>query len=247
MWAFIQSLAVKDSPAQISVETVAMNRTVGDSRNIDAIVSGCEGKNDTCVTLGANGSAQEGRKARNTKVQQIVSTHFAKASLEQKGRLLDALILDVAGTEEFDKMRLGLAMVESLQEFSLRMGSSSHGNSHESKLMVLGAHVATIPAEETRLGNEYERRFNFPRHKHGFAREVMRNPTAYQMKTGPFEKTARGLSKTKGPEKMNAIQFWMNNSSPRMLGSGEISKDTSHLALYCSIFNIHSYYISTIV
>jgi hypothetical protein len=239
MLAFLQSLGLKDSPAQISVETVAMNRTVGDSRNIDAIVSGCEGKNDTCVTLGGNGSAQEGITVRNKKVEQIVSTHFAEASPEQKGRLLDALILDVAGREEFDKMRLGLAMVESLQEFILRMGSSSHANSHESKLMVLGAHAATIPAEETRLGNEYERRFNFRRKKHEFAREVMRNPTAYQMKTGPFEKTARGLSKTKGPEKMNAIQFWMNNSSPRMLGSGEISKDTNHLALHYSIFNIH--------
>jgi len=133
MLAFLQSLGLKDSLAQISVETVAMNRTVGDSRNIDAIVSGCEGKNDTCVTLGGNGSAQEGKTARNRKVQQIVSKHFAEASPEQKGRLLDALILDVAGREEFDKMRLGLAMVDSLQEFSLRMGSSSHANSHESK------------------------------------------------------------------------------------------------------------------
>lgn len=42
-----------------------------------------------------------------------------------KGPLLDFLILDVAGTKEFDKMRLGLAMVDSLQEFESRMRSSS--------------------------------------------------------------------------------------------------------------------------
>ena len=87
---------MKDSPAQISVEKVAMNRTVGDSRKIDAIVSGCEGKNDTCVTLGANGSAQEGRNALNTQRSSRSSRNISRKLLQSKK--VDCLILDVAGT-----------------------------------------------------------------------------------------------------------------------------------------------------
>ena len=56
----------------------------------------------------------------------------------------------------------------------------------------------------------------------------MRYPTAFQMKTGPFDKKARGESKTHDSDRMNAIQFWITHSRSRMRGSGETSQDTNH-------------------
>ena len=103
---------LKVTDDKILPDTMKTNPTPHDSKKIDAILGVGDGKKDLCVTIGTNGSAQEGKTVWKEKAKLIILQHLYS---RPKGPLLDFLILDVAGTKEFDKMRLGLAMVDSLQ------------------------------------------------------------------------------------------------------------------------------------
>ena len=70
-----------------------------------------------------DGSTRKGRKPREKAVLEIRKVFNTMMDNEAKSCLLDAVIKEIAGPEEFDKCRLGCAMVESLKRFEEKLES----------------------------------------------------------------------------------------------------------------------------
>lgn len=165
-----------------------------------------------------------GKTKRDQSALDIVTTCFDQLpDSSSRGRLMQALLRNVVGQSEFDKIRVGRAMVDSLQNFEERCKSDPRINYRTSEL-VLGAHTATLPSPELKLGREYERITLFDRHLHKKARSVIASKVEYHTETGLFAQKPRGLAKTTELRKSFITAFWRSRCSPRMLGSGSISK-----------------------
>ncbi len=165
-----------------------------------------------------------GKTKRNHSALDIVATYFDQLpDSSSRGRLMHALLKKVVGQSEFDKIRVGRAMVDSLQTFEKRCKNDPRIDYDTSEL-VLGAHTATLPSPELKLGREYERLTSFNRHVHKKARAVTACKVEFHTETGLFAKNPRGLAKTTEFRKSFIAAFWRLHCSPRMLGSGSISK-----------------------
>ena len=169
-------------------------------------------------------NGKDNKEDDETKALDIVTTCFDQLpDSSSRGRLMQALLRNVVGQSEFDKIRVGRAMVDSLQNFEERCKSDPRINYRTSEL-VLGAHTATLPSPELKLGREYERITLFDRHLHKKARSVIASKVEYHTETGLFAQKPRGLAKTTELRKSFITAFWRSRCSPRMLGSGSISK-----------------------
>ena len=165
-----------------------------------------------------------GKTQRRNTATRIAETYFDPISdLDQKGKLLDEVILIVAGQAESDKTRLALACLDSLGRFEKAMHDDMHLDYNNSK-EVTGAHLATLPQKDLRLDSEYSRFTGLDHKKFGKLRERLDNPGAYRMSTGMFKHKPRGYAKSKFKAKEHAVGYWNQHAQPRMLGSGARSR-----------------------
>jgi len=182
-----------------------------------------------------------GKTQRTRTATKIAETFFDPISdLGQKGKLLDEVVLIVAGQAESDKMRLALACLDSLVRFEEVMHADTHLDYNNSK-EVSGAHMATLPQKGLKLDSEYSRFTGLDHKKFGKLRERLDNPSDYRMSTGMFEHKPRGYAKSKFEAKEHAVGYWNENAQPRMLGSGARPRVCSILLSLelatCSNFN----------
>jgi hypothetical protein len=165
-----------------------------------------------------------GKTQRRNTATKIAETFFDPISdVDQKGKLLDEVVLIVAGQAESDKMRLALACLDSLGRFEKVMHADMHQDYNNSK-EVTGAHLATLPQKDLKLDSAYSRFTGLHHDKFGKLRERLDNPGAYRMSTGMFEHKPRGYAKSKFEAKEQATGYWVRHAQPRMLGSGARSK-----------------------
>lgn len=172
------------------------------------------------VMLGSPKTNAPGRTKRNETALAIASTHFEPLlDASSKGMLLDRIIELVAGKDGFERMRLGLAALDSLQKFEIMAHTESRLNYGTSDL-VIGAHMATLPDAKLKLDSAYSRLTGLHHMHIPKIRERLCNPDSFYSSTGLFQYKPRGLAKTKAVCKEHAIAFWKRNAQPRMLGSG---------------------------
>jgi hypothetical protein len=112
-----------------------------------------------------------GKTQRRNTATKIAETFFDPISdVDQKGKLLDEVVLIVAGQAESDKMRLALACLDSLVRFEEVMHADTHLDYNNSK-EVSGAHMATLPQKGLKLDSEYSRFTGLDHKKFGKLRE----------------------------------------------------------------------------
>ena len=93
-----------------------------------------------------HGRNRKGRKARGKAMTAITAEFDKLMNNEAKSSLLDAVIAKIAGPAEFDKCRLGCAMVDSLKRFEDKLNSDLSEDTWE-----------TIPRQGFNLGSDYSR------------------------------------------------------------------------------------------
>ena len=167
-----------------------------------------------------HGRNRKGRKARGKAMTAITAEFDKLMDNEAKSCLLDAVIKEIAGPEEFDKCRLGCAMVDSLKRFEEKLESDLSEEAREKSMLALGAHCATIPRAGLKLGREYSRLTGLDVRMFPKLRGVLDNLPSYHTKTGLFEQKPRGLALITRERQLRAIQYWRENSSPQMMGVG---------------------------
>ena len=141
--------------------------------------------------------------------------------------MLDAIIAKIAGPAEFDKCRLGCAMVDSLKRFEDKLNSDLSEDTREKSMLALGAHVVTIPRAGLNLGSDYSRLTGLDRRTFAKLRGVLDNLPSYHAKTDLFEHKPRGLALITQERQVRAIEYWRENSAPKMSAVGARSRVTN--------------------